>query len=250
LYAGTDRIVVGQREEDLAAVELDFALNPLLLVLGDTRSGKTTLLRHIIRTIRDNSTPDRVAFTVLDRRLHLVDEPLFPENEYTANIDRVTPAILGLSALIERRQPAAGLTATELTGWSFEGHTHYLIIDDVDQIPDTPSLSGPYVGQRPWTPLIGLLAQAGDLGLRVIVTARASGAGHALMTNPLLRRFNDLQATTLLLSGNPVDGGKVRGQRFDRLPPGRGILLTDSDSPTYVQLVNPLVEQGVAADGR
>jgi hypothetical protein len=66
----------------------------------------------------------------------------------------------------------------------------------------------------------------------------------------LLRRFNDLQATTLLLSGNPADGGKVRGQRFDRLPAGRGILLTDTDTPTYVQLVNPLVDQGVAVDGR
>ncbi|MFZ3268810.1 MAG: type VII secretion protein EccCa [Mycobacterium sp.] len=250
LYGGTDRIVVGQREEDLAAVELDFAANPLLLVLGDTRSGKTTLLRHIIRTIRDNSTPDRVAFTVFDRRLHLVDEPLFPDNEYTANIDRVTPAILGLSALIEQRRPPAGFTPAQLSGWSLEGHTHYLIIDDVDQIPDSPAMTGPYVGQRPWTPLIGLLAQAGDLGLRVIVAARASGAAHALMTSPLLRRFNDLQATTLLLSGNPADGGKVRGQRFDRLPAGRGILLTDSDTPTYVQLVNPLVGQGVAVDGR
>jgi type VII secretion protein EccCb len=250
LYGGTDRIVVGQREEDLAAVELDFAANPLLLVLGDTRSGKTTLLRHIIRTIRDNSTPDRVAFTVLDRRLHLVDEPLFPDNEYTANIDRVTPAILGLSALIEQRRPPAGFTPAQLSGWSLEGHTHYLIIDDVDQIPDTPAMTGPYVGQRPWTPLIGLLAQAGDLGLRVIVTARASGAAHALMTSPLLRRFNDLQATTLMLSGNPADGGKVRGQRFDRLPAGRAILLTDSDTPTHVQLVNPLVDERVAVDGR
>jgi type VII secretion protein EccCb len=250
LYGGTDRIVVGQREEDLAAVELDFAANPLLLVLGDTRSGKTTLLRHIIRTIRDNSTPDRVAFTVFDRRLHLVDEPLFPDNEYTANIDRVTPAILGLSALIEQRRPPAGFTPVQLSGWSLEGHTHYLIIDDVDQIPDTPAMTGPYVGQRPWTPLIGLLAQAGDLGLRVIVTARASGAAHALMTSPLLRRFNDLQATTLMLSGNPADGGKVRGQRFDRLPAGRAILLTDSDTPTYVQLVNPLVDERVAVDGR
>jgi DNA segregation ATPase FtsK/SpoIIIE, S-DNA-T family len=249
VYGGADRIVIGQREEDLAAVQLDFAQNPLLMVLGDTRTGKTTLLRHIIRTIRDNSTPDRVAFTVLDRRLHLVDEPLFPDNEYTANIDRVTPAMLGLSALIEKRRPPAGLDASQLTGWSFEGHTHYLIIDDVDQIPDSPAMTGPYVGQRPWTPLIGLLAQAGDLGLRVIVTARASGAAHALMTSPLLRRFNDLQATTLMLSGNPVDGGKVRGQRFDRLPPGRAILLTDSDIPTYVQLVNPLVTESAAVDG-
>ncbi len=250
LYGGDDRIVIGQREEDLAAVEVDFAANPLLLVLGDTRSGKTTLLRHIIRTIRDNSTPDRVAFTVFDRRLHLVDEPLFPDNEYTANIDRVTPAILGLAGLIEQRRPPAGFTPAQLSGWSLQGHTHYLIIDDVDQIPDSPAMTGPYVGQRPWTPLIGLLAQAGDLGLRVIVTARASGAAHALMTSPLLRRFNDLQATTLLLSGNPADGGKVRGQRFDRLPAGRGILLTDTDTPTYVQLVNPLVGEGVAVDGR
>ena len=123
------------------------AENPLLLVLGDTKSGKTTLLRHLIRTVRENSTPDQVAFTVLDRRLHLVEEPLFPDNEYTANIDRVIPAMLGLSAIIEGRRPPAGVAAAELANWSYRssaGHTHYLIIDDVDQIPDSPMVSGPY----------------------------------------------------------------------------------------------------------
>ncbi|OBG26698.1 type VII secretion protein EccC [Mycobacterium alsense] len=241
LHRGGEKVVIGQREEDLAPVVLDFAENPLLMVFGDSKSGKTTLLRHIIRTIREHSTADRVAFTVLDRRLHLVDEPLFPDNEYTANIDRVTPAMLGLAHLIESRRPPAGLSPAELSRWSYHGHTHYLIIDDVDQIPDSPALSGPYVGQRPWTPLIPQLAQAADLGLRVIVTGRATGSGHVLMTNPLLRRFNDLQATTLMLSGNPQDSGKIRGQRFGRSPAGRAILLGDSDSPTHVQLVNPLV---------
>ena len=43
------------------------------------------------------------------------------------------------------------------------GHTHYLIIDDVDQIPDSPAMSGPYVGQRPWTSLIPQLSQAADV---------------------------------------------------------------------------------------
>jgi type VII secretion protein EccCb len=244
LYRGADRVVVlGQREEDLAPVLLDLEENPLLMVFGDSKSGKTTLLRHIIRTVRENSTSDRVAFTVLDRRLHLVDEPLFPDNEYTPNIDRILPAMLGLANLIESRRPPAGLLPAELSRWSYEGHTHYLIIDDVDQIPDSPATSGPYIGQRPWTPIIGLLAQASDLGLRVIVTARASGSGHSLMTSPLLRRFNDLQATTLMLSGNPADSGKIRGQRFGRLPAGRAILLDDSDSPMYVQLVNPLADE-------
>ncbi len=252
LYRGRDRIVIGQREEDLAPVELDFADNPLLMVFGDSKAGKTTLLRHIIRTVRENSTADEVAFTVLDRRLHLVEEPLFPDNEYTANVDRIVPAMLGLAGLIEARRPPAGMSAAELSSWRNRDraphHTHYLIIDDVDQIPDTPVMTGPHVGQRPWTPLLGLLSQASDLGLRLIVTARASGSLHALMTSPLLRRLNDLQATTLMLSGNPADGGKIRGQRFGRLPAGRAILLGDSDSPTYVQLINPLVDESVTVD--
>ncbi len=248
LYVGPEQVVIGQREEDLAPVVLDFAAHPLLIVLGDSKSGKTTLLRHLIRTLRANSTQDDVAFTVLDRRLHLVDEPLFDDNEYTTNIDRVIPAMLGLSAIIEGRRPPAGLSATELAAWTYTGHTHYLIIDDVDQIPDGPAMSGPYAGQRPWTPLIGLLSQAADLGLRVIVAARATGSAHALMTNPLLRRMNDLQATTLMLSGNPQDGGKVRGHRFTRQMPGRGLLLDDTESPTHLQLVNPLA--GARIEGR
>ncbi len=245
LYRGAEQVVIGQREEDLAPVVLDFTENPLLMVFGDSKAGKTTLLRHIIRTIREHSTADQVAFTVLDRRLHLVEEPLFADNEYTANIDRIIPAMLGLANIIESRRPPAGLSAAELARWSYQGHTHYLIIDDVDQIPDTPAMSGPYIGQRPWTSLIPELSQAADLGLRVIVTARATGSGHALMTSPLLRRFNDLQATTLMLAGNPQDSGKIRGQRFGRLPAGRAILLGDSESPTYVQLVNPLVGESV-----
>ena len=250
LYRGSERVVIGQREDDLAPVILDFAENPLLMVFGDSKSGKTTFLRHIIRTIRENSTDDQVAFTVLDRRLHLVDEPLFADNEYTANVDRIIPAMLGLSNIIESRRPPAGLSPAELSRWTYQGHTHYLIIDDVDQVPDSPAMSGPYIGQRPWTPLIGQLSQAADLGLRVIVTARATGSGHGLMTSPLLRRFNDLQATTLMLAGNPQDSGKIRGQRFGRLPAGRAILLGDSDSPTYVQLVNPLVGENAIEGSR
>ncbi|AKK25735.1 type VII secretion protein EccCa [Mycobacterium sp. EPa45] len=255
LHRGGERVVLGQREFDLAAVVHDFAEHPLVMVFGDSKSGKTTLLRHVIRTVRDNSNAADVAFTVFDRRLHLVDEPLFPENEYSANIERVTPAVLGLSALLEQRRPPAGLTASELSAWDYRArigsaHAHYLIIDDVDQIPDGPALSGPYAGHRPWTPLLGLLSAAGDLGLRVIVTGRAGGSAHALMTNPLLRRMSDLQAAVLMLSGNPADGAKIRGHRFTRLPAGRAMLLNDSDGLAHVQLVNPFTHAHSASHVR
>src|SRR5262249_1876352 len=118
LYPAAERVVIGQREEDLASVSVAFGENPLRVGFGDAESGKTTLLRHLIRTSREHSTPDRVAFTVIDRRLHLVDEPLFPDNEYTPNIDRITPAMLGLTALLERRRPPAGLTPQQLSEWA------------------------------------------------------------------------------------------------------------------------------------
>ncbi|AQT78267.1 type VII secretion protein EccC [Mycolicibacterium litorale] len=245
LYRGRERVVLGQRETDLAPVVFDFAEHPLLMVFGDTRSGKTTLLRHLIRTIRENATAEEVAFTVFDRRLHLVDEPLFADNEYSANLDRVTPAVLGLANLIEQRRPPAGLAPGELSTWDYHvggnPHTHYLVVDDVDQIPDGPALAGPYAGHRPWTPLLGLLSAARDLGLRVIVTGRASGSGHTLMTNPLLRRMSDLQAAVLMLSGSPADSAKIRGHRFVRQPPGRALLLGDNDIGEHLQLVSPLV---------
>jgi len=255
LFRSPETVVIGQREQDLGPVSVDFATSPLLMVFGDAKAGKTTLLRHLIRTIRDNSTADSVAFTVIDRRLHLVEEPLFPDNEYTPNIDRVTPAMLGLAALLEKRRPPVGLSAAELARWSYRNdadrHIHYLIIDDVDQIPDAPAVSGPFAGQRPWTPLLGLLSQAQELGLRVIVTARATGSAHAVMTAPLLRRLNELQASIVMLSGNPQDSGKLRGHRFSRLPAGRAMVLGDSDEPTYAQLVNPLAAEAVnSSNGR
>jgi len=243
LYPAPETVVIGQREDDLSALAVDFNASPLLMVLGDNKSGKSTLLRHLIRTLRENSTAEQVAFTVIDRRLHLLDEPLFPDNEYTPNLDRITPTMLGLSALVAARRPPAGLSTRELADWSARSRAmqrHYLIIDDIDQIPDGPAIAGPYVGQRPWTPLIDLLAEAGDLGLRVVVTGRAAGSGHSLMTNPLLRRLNELQSGILMLSGSPTDGGKTRGHRFMRLPPGRAMLLTDNDVPTFLQLINPL----------
>ena len=138
------------------------------MVFGDSKSGKSTLLRHVIRTIRENSTPDRVAFTVIDRRLHLVDEPLFPDNEYTPNIDRITPAMLGLSALLEKRRPPAGLSPTtaervELpVGWK----RPHALSDHRRRRPDPrrPAVSGPFVGQRPWTGIIGLLRRPASSG--------------------------------------------------------------------------------------
>ena len=148
-----------------APVSVDFADNPLLMVFGDSKSGKTTLLRHLIRTIRENSTAGPGG-------VHRDRPPAAPRRRTAVRRQRVhartsTGSPRRCSGWPRCSRSAArrpGSSRSELSGWTYQsgpdGHTHYLIIDDVDQIPDAPAVSGPYVGQRPWTALIGLLSQA------------------------------------------------------------------------------------------
>ena len=49
--------------------------------------------------------------------------------------------------------------------------------------------------------------------------------------------LNDLQATTVMLSGNPADSARIRGHRFARAAAGRAMLFDDGDQPTHLQLV-------------
>lgn len=233
-----ESIVIGIREQDLAPVPLSFEENPLTMVLGDTQSGKSSFLRHVIRQIKQKYGEEDVAFTVIDRRLQLVNEQLYPDNEYTSNLDRVTPAMLGLAGLLHSRMPPTDLPREQLAQWKYTGQKHYLIIDDVDLIPDAPHTSGQFIGRRPWDGLIPLLAQANDIGLRVVIAARASGSSVSLMTSPLLKRFNDLQANTIMLSGSAQDSAKIRGQKFEIFPPGRGIFLGTTSVPVHLQLIH------------
>ena len=63
------------------------------------------------------------------------------------------------------------------------------------------------------------------------------------MTNPLLRRLNDLQAMTMMLSGNPPTAARSAVIDSPGCRPDARCLLDDSDTATHVQLVNPLIAE-------
>jgi len=100
----------------------------------------------------------------------------------------------------------------------------------------------------PWTPLIGLRRRP------AIWTAghrhgRANRRRARADDQPLHASVNDCKRHADAV-GNRPDGGKIRGQRFDRCRPVAPILLTGQRYPTYVQLVNSLVDQECGRDGR
>lgn len=89
-------------------------------------------------------------------------------------------------------------------------------------------------------PLLRHLATARDVGLRVIVTHRATGLGHLeLNPNTLPGVFHTQNADRILL-GSAAQTDKVRGVKFEQLAPGRGYLIASrEDDCDYIQLAAP-----------
>ncbi len=87
----------------------------------------------------------------------------------------------------------------------------------------------------PLAQLLPLLPQARDIGLHLLITHRAGGAGRALY-QPLLLRLKELGSPGLLLSGDPLEGVLLGGQRATPQPPGRGVLVRRHDRPALLQV--------------
>ena len=77
----------------------------------------------------------------------------------------------------------------------------------------------------PLRPLVPLLAQAGDVGLHLVVTRRSGGASRALF-EPVLQGLRDLGAPGVLLSGSPDEGMLIGRVKASVQPPGRARIVS------------------------
>jgi DNA segregation ATPase FtsK/SpoIIIE, S-DNA-T family len=89
-------------------------------------------------------------------------------------------------------------------------------------------------GANPLSALLELLPQARDIGLHVILARRSAGAARALY-EPFLQRLREMEAPSLLMSGNRDEGALLGNLRPSAQPPGRGTLVRRSDGVNLVQ---------------
>ena len=264
---GGERYALGVRGRDLRPLVVDFAADPLLGVYGDDRHGKSTLITNLVRNVvanRDN--PDEVMVMLFDksRQLssfvtrHLVEEnPLdvtAPADYYETDFATMAERIAVLAHKLDSRTPPSNLTWQQKRNWKFEGPLIYLIVDDLDAIPaqlmvhDQVTAGDPPGGGvgRPGggvEPLLRHLANARDIGLRVIMTHRASGVGTLeVLPSSIPGQFATQNAQRILLSARTTTD-KVSGVKFeDGLPPGRGFVIAPTDdNGGYVQLAAPFL---------
>ncbi|MDO4255509.1 MAG: type VII secretion protein EccCa [Kocuria sp.] len=218
-------IAFGQAERNLATRTLElFGRDRHLLVLGDTGSGKTNIIRLIAQQLCAGQTEHDVTIALVDPRQELADA--------------VPPDLLGGRATSS--PTAAGLAngiASELQRRMTHSHASsgptevprpriVVMIDDYDVLT-----AG---GSSPLAPLLPYVTMGLEIGFHVVMTRRVAGAARA-MYEPLIGSIREAGAATFIMDGDRSEGGLVNNVRARHFPPGRGLYVRGGRSAETVQ---------------
>ncbi len=236
-----DGVPIGMGEVDLGPVLLDLrAGDGSLLILGDSESGKTTLLRTFLRGLQDRYSSGEAVAVLVDYRRTLLDTV---DTDHLLGYAGAAPAaaetIAELARLMTQRLPPADVDRDALrtrSWWS--GPEVYVVVDDYDLVA-TPSAN-------PLAPLAELLPQASDIGLHVVLARRVAGISRA-MFDVFLGRLRELGCAAILLSGDPAEGPLIGPYRAGEQPSGRGLLLRRRLPPLLIQVASTALDEEAIA---
>ncbi|MFF9062397.1 type VII secretion protein EccCa [Streptomyces sp. NPDC101213] len=213
---GGMRLPLGIDQDALEPVWHDFSRTPHLIVVGDTESGKTNLLRRVTRGITAHYAPDEAKIIVVDYRRTLVDA--VPEEYrigHVISLDNLRETIEGAARAMKTRVPGADIAPARMRrcDW-WTGPRLFVLVDDYDMV------SGGNSFQSPFEPLFENLTLGFEMGLHLVVARSAMGAGRGL-GDALVRRLDEANNPAVLLSCPPTEGQLFGNTKPLNLPPGR-----------------------------
>ncbi|WP_409179309.1 type VII secretion protein EccCa [Amycolatopsis sp. VS8301801F10] len=216
---GDLRVALGQDEQRLLPVWHDFAATPHLLAFGDNETGKTNLLRVVLRSVLNRYSPSEAKIVLADPSRQLDAE--VPE-AYRVGYATTTEALQELArqagVSLTPRVPDQTITADRLKrrDW-WTGPRLFFVVDDYQLL--TSGMGSPL------EPLLSLLSQGSYIGFHLILSRSTSGAMRAL-SDSVVRRIWELGSPGVVFS-YPKEEGKFLGEAAPRqLPAGRAQLVT------------------------
>ncbi|MFJ3704839.1 MULTISPECIES: type VII secretion protein EccCa [unclassified Streptomyces] len=214
---GGMRIPLGIDQDALEPVWHDFSRTPHLIVVGDTESGKTNLLRGITRNITTRYTPEEAKIIAVDYRRTLVDA--IPEEYrigHVISLDNLKETIEGAARAMKSRVPGADIAPARMRrcDW-WTGPRLFVLVDDYDMVSGNSF-------QSPFEPLFENLTLGFEMGLHLVVARSAMGAGRGL-SDGLIRRLDEANNPAVLLSCPPTEGRLFGDAKPLNLPPGRAL---------------------------
>ncbi|MGC0317885.1 S-DNA-T family DNA segregation ATPase FtsK/SpoIIIE [Kitasatospora acidiphila] len=217
---GRLRVPIGLEDTEVAPLWHDFEESPHLLVVGDSESGKTNLLKLMIRSVVAGYSPAEARIMLIDYRRELYET--VPEEYrlgYAVGVDMLRQIVDGAARAMKNRVPPAELPPSriKLRDW-WDGPELFIVVDDYDLLGGSSST-------HPFAPVLDHLAQGTEIGLHLIVARSANGAGRGL-GDPLLRKLQEVNSPALLLSCPPSEGYLFGNVKPRQLTTGRGLYIT------------------------
>jgi S-DNA-T family DNA segregation ATPase FtsK/SpoIIIE len=204
-------------EESLSPVFVDFDAEPHFIIIGDVESGKSNLMRTIARGITTAWTAEQAKIVTFDYRRGLLGAITTPHQIGYVMNSMSAPEMVG-SVVTALRARLSGIqvdpVAGEVPRWT--GPRLFLLIDDYDLVATGHG--------NPMHALLEFLPQARDIGLHVILSRSAGGAGQG-MFEAVMRGLRDMGTPGVLLSGSKDEGAVLGSVKMEPLPPGRGRLV-------------------------
>jgi S-DNA-T family DNA segregation ATPase FtsK/SpoIIIE len=213
---GDLRVVLGIDEAEMRPVWHPFDELPHLTILGDAKSGKTNLLRHVAQAVTARYTPEEARIMVVDYRRDLFDA--VPEEYrlgYSVSADSTRTTVTDAVAGLKKRLPGPEITPEQLRrrDW-WTGPRLFVLVDDYDLLAGHDS---------PLQPLTPFLAQGGDIGFHMVLSRGAANVMRISM-DPVMRRMQEANSPDVVLSCPPAEGPVLGNTKPRHLPPGRALL--------------------------
>ncbi|MFC9288202.1 type VII secretion protein EccCa [Streptomyces sp. NPDC057052] len=215
---GGMRLPLGIDQDALEPVWHDFSRTPHLIVVGDTESGKTNLLRRVTQGITAHYAPHEAKIIAVDYRRTLVDA--VPEEYrigHVISLDNLKETIEGAARAMKTRVPGADIAPARMRrcDW-WTGPRLFILVDDYDMVVGSNTF------QSPFEPLFEHLTLGYEMGLHLVVARSAMGAGRGL-SDALVRRLDEANNPAVLLSCPPTEGRLFGNTKPLNLPPGRAL---------------------------
>ena len=215
----THMVPIGVDEDDLAPVYLDFDNEPHFMAFADGESGKTNLLRTIVRGIMDRYTPKEAVIILVDYRRTMLG---FVNTDhllsYAVSSNQLGDIVKDVRGSMLKRLPGPDVTQEQLKNRSWwKGPELFVIVDDYDLVAPQ--------GNNPLQPLSEFLPQAKDVGLHIVAVRRTGGASRA-MFDPILGKLREIASPGLVMSGSKDEGALLGTVKPSAMPPGRGTLVS------------------------